>query len=445
MRKWKARLGEARVDKKIHGTKHERDVSTEIDAALRFWDSPVRRRRKFLPLDVIVLGYEPSTTLLIRRLKEATEEEPELKETKQGVSRSQNGHDSQNLPSELGKWTLQDGENCVRSPMVESYMLADCASELLAIRSSSGEPPSNHDADVDLIAASYLLRLVSQSIDGGSGLTCAGATDFGTPSLSQQQARRPLIKSTLITAPQNLVYGLHNLSTNHDPEAKYIAPYISTARHAFITIDLACIADTDTLTNQSKILTILKLSNSIVQGWSGCRPSHIDIFLIFTNLEQLSHQLSSAEQELGHDWLRDLESNVHEASPSLPENASPTAIYRYLNSLFADVEPAEVAALLRPRPANSDTTPTDNVDPSRPSAACRATINYIFSRFHRVPGSDVVSFYPCFIDTKDNASLRTFWRLVNDVVISESLRICYCFGTTPSVEDRGPAPGRLNF
>ena len=445
MRKWKARLTEARVDKKLHGSKREREVSAEIDTALRFWDPKVCRRRKFLPLDVIVLGYEPATTLLVRRLKEAAEEKTELVETKERSSSFQGCGKSQKSVSELKEQPSKDHEGDGRPPMLERCVLATCARELLAIRGSSGAAPSSYDTEVDLIAASYLLKVVSQSTDGGFRCGCASATGSGSPSSFQQQARLPAIRSTLITAPQNLTYSLHNLSTNHDPRAKYLAPYLSAVRHALITIDLACVANIDTLTNQAKILTTLELFKSIVQGWSGCRPSRLDIFLVLTNVEQLNHQLSSAEHKLDSESLVDFGSKVHKDSQSLLDNAACTAIYRYVNSLFADVEPWEVAALPSPPPAPSSNIATDTINIPRPSPVCRATLHYILSRFHRVPDSHVVSFYPCFIDTKDNTSLRRFWSLVNDVVISESLQICYCFGTTPSPEDRGPPAGRFNF
>ncbi len=111
MRKWKARIREARVDRKTHGSRREREISTQVDATLGRWDPKAGRCRKFLPLDVIVLGYEPSTSSLVRRLKVATEEgTTELVETGEQSSSLSFGHDFQKPVSELEKPTSEDHE-----------------------------------------------------------------------------------------------------------------------------------------------------------------------------------------------------------------------------------------------------------------------------------------------------------------------------------------------
>ncbi len=330
--------------------------------------------------------------------------------------------------------------------MDESCLLAHSASELLAISSFSEGALSSYGRDVDLIAASYLVRLVSQTTDKDSGFSCTRPINSGNPSLLQERVRQPSIKSTLITAPQSIACSLHNLSTNHDPEAKYIAPYLSTARHAIIAIDLACVADIDQPTKQNKIITTIELFKSVARGWSGCRPSHLDIFLAFTNVEHLEHQLASTEQKLDPDSYLGFESDSHRFTPSTLNDTAYSAIYRLLKSLFADVQTGEVAAL--PSPSNTDPFqhPGTQIELSPLTPACRATLHDILSRFVRGHDTHAAKIYPCLVDIRDNAALRRFWSLVNEVVISESLIVMSCFCTVlPSADDYGPKPGHFSF
>lgn len=288
MRNWKARLREAALDEKTYGSQREREVSVEIDAHLGVWNPKAGRLRKWLPLDVIVLGYEPAASLLIRRLQEATVADTELTKTQEQSFDCHEGRNWQKSIIELEKHTSKDDGDVGRPPRVESCVLAHLVSELLAIRSSSQEIPSSQVTDVDLVAASYLLRLVSQSVDKASGFSCANAMNASGPPPLQNRARQPSIKFSMVTAPQSLAYSLHSLSINHDPKAKYFAPYLCTVRHALITIDLASVANADPRTKQPKISSLLELCKSLVQGCKGNRSyERFDIFLAFVNIEHL--------------------------------------------------------------------------------------------------------------------------------------------------------------
>ena len=436
MRKWKARLREATLDEKTYGSQRERKASAEIDAYLGGRDT-TGRPRKWLPLDVIVLGWGPATSLLIRRLQEVTVADTELTKTQEQPSNFHDGRNPQKSMIGLESYTGKDDGDVGRPFRVEGCVLAHVVRELLAIRSSSPEIRSSQVTDVDLVAASYLLRSVSLSFDRASGSSCAKVMDAsGSPTL-QSRAGQPSIQSTMVTAPQNLAYSLHSLPINHDPKARYIAPYLCTVRYTLITIDLASAANTDPLTKQPRISTLLELSKSVVQVCKANNPyGRFDIFLAFLNIEHLEQQLRLAEEKLDPDSFIDCEPHVHRPAPPDLKTTQSSATYQYLTSLFADVNPQEVASL---------PTPPATEPPHHLSPACRATLHYILCRFFSIHDFHDIRIFPCLVDASNDVSLRKLLILINDVVISRNVTVVSCFGTGPlSPGDYGPAPGRFN-
>ena len=452
MQKWKARIREARVDKKTNGSKREREFSAKIDIELGLYNPRDHRPRKFRPLDVIVLGFEPGASLLIRRLGEAA-----TKDSQVDLPVEQ----SPCLPDQSEKEGAEGQGEHGSGSWHRDAALAATAAELLAIETASKKPMlSNFGTDVDLIAASYLLRSISRpsGIPMYPHFLYNNDSHLSPPSQLRRRNHHHPIESTLVSTSEgisaDLQYSLHNLSTDHCPETKSVAPFFCTMKHSIITIDLACIADLDPFTQLPKMDTIIDLFKSLMRVCGRYSPYNFDVFLAFTNLSHLERQLEASISNPGVQFSPiSYSADDKYVTVVLPNEYTEAAVHSYLSSLLPDFYPLEPYFVIHDDPESEQpefTAYSTHTEPSQtPSPASRAVLQYILHRFLRIPDPMHVNvnIYPSLVDASDHNSLQKLWSLINDVVVSQALlrNTCFCFGSTPTDIDYGPPAGRWSW
>ena len=414
MRKWKKALKEVTIDKKRHGSRHEREISEQIDIVLTRDGKKLRTSKV---ADVLVAGLEPTTTLFTNRLKEAaaagTSEAEEADEARVNGDVVSRRISNEELSFRLTR--RQDVQTAAFSPF--SSATAETASELFAIATASGRKPPSHETDVDLTAASYLLRAASKPSDIPLVPHYKYGTqeDFNTssPHLNRRCPSIPPIRTTLIrfnkSTHENLYYHLHNISMKRNPAAKSIAPFLEM-RYAIIPIDLALIADIDPITRASNMSTLLDLSKIIARVCSRYRY-HFTIFLPFINIEVLKESLATITQPNHTDDDHD---TTIPASP-LQSDCTLCITNQYLSRIFPDFSPDDLQLVPSLQLGSHPLPP--------PSLVITRYITYRFVCMHG--NLDMVGVHATNVSLDSNTSLLGFRNMMNDVILTQ---LCAPYG-----------------